>query len=286
MARFSERYEYSNVRDSIQLDYIDEQLQVGLWNVLDVSYWSSAEYIRRDLAPPMKLVSDQHNRDLYVLVRALWADFFKAPLEEITKRFGSDWDRILGHIRDFFFGNTAWWALYDFIEFVAENHPDMERNARFRESANVMLEREMSAWRFVGPTIAQITSEEEIASIDAAMGNSAAPNAAKHIESALALLSDREDPDYRNSVKESISAIEAAVRLATDDEDATLSDGVKLLSRHHDLHPAMRAALLKLYGYASDEGRHSACTQRRARSDHCRSSVRVGRVLGIRELPR
>jgi hypothetical protein len=68
------------------------------------------------------------------------------------------------------------------------------------------------------------------------------------------MLRDRDQPDYRNCIKEAISAVEAASVHVTNNPKATLSDALKWLkTRAPDmLHPALREGLEKLYGYTSD----------------------------------
>jgi hypothetical protein len=68
------------------------------------------------------------------------------------------------------------------------------------------------------------------------------------------MLSDRKNPDYRNSIKESISAVEAACQAVSRKTNATLSDCIKALKEQKPLHPALEQALIKLYAYTSDEG--------------------------------
>jgi hypothetical protein len=117
---------------------------------------------------------------------------------------------------------------------------------------NVQLERENSAYRFVGVEIVEITDQTEITSIEDAL---AGPRGVRiHFERALALLSDRRAPDFRNSIKESISAVEAVCRLIANSHSDTLGAAVKKVSAKTPLHPAFEQALLKLYGFTSDEG--------------------------------
>ncbi len=68
------------------------------------------------------------------------------------------------------------------------------------------------------------------------------------------MLSDRKQPDYRNSIKESISAVEAVSQVVSGKTKATLGDCIKVLKTHGAIHPAFEQALLQLYGYTSDEG--------------------------------
>ena len=80
-----------------------------------------------------------------------------------------------------------------------------------------------------------------------------------HLQSALDLFSDRESPDYRNSIKEFISAIETICKLITNTEKASLSQAIKVITNKIELHSDLQEAFYKLYGYTSGaEGiRHS-----------------------------
>ena len=78
----------------------------------------------------------------------------------------------------------------------------------------------------------------------------------------MKLLSDRQSPDYRNSIKESISAVESICKIVTNDEKATLGKALKIIEDKLGLHPALKASLSQLYGYASDsDGIHHAMLQ-------------------------
>ena len=68
---------------------------------------------------------------------------------------------------------------------------------------------------------------------------------------ALQLLSNRESPDYPNSIKESITAVEAAAEVISGKPKATLGDALKVIG-DESAHPALRDAFSKLYGWTSD----------------------------------
>jgi hypothetical protein len=73
-----------------------------------------------------------------------------------------------------------------------------------------------------------------------------------HLESALALMSNREKPDFRNSIKESVSAVESLSKHFSKDQSASLGSVLKELEKTKTLHPALRTAFSALYGYTSD----------------------------------
>jgi len=68
------------------------------------------------------------------------------------------------------------------------------------KACNSVLESEVSAYRFVGGKIIQMTSEEEISEIEEALGKPL-KSVRTHLKRALDLLSDKKAPDYRNSLK-------------------------------------------------------------------------------------
>ena len=108
---------------------------------------------------------------------------------------------------------------------------------------------------FVEGKIVEITSEGEITEIELAIEQSQPYAGVKtHLTTALSLMSSRTNPDYRNSIKESISAVESLAKRLTGDEGATLGDALKKLEKAKQLHPALKDAFSKLYGYTSDAG--------------------------------
>ena len=68
-------------------------------------------------------------------------------------------------------------------------------------------------------------------------------------------MADRENPDYENSIKESISAVEAICEIITllHGKEATLGNMLKHLEdKGVYIHPALKSAFNILYGYTSE----------------------------------
>lgn len=119
---------------------------------------------------------------------------------------------------------------------------------------NRILEEEKSGYRFINDKFVNIVNEEELAAIDQA---SSSPYASvnTHIKKALSLYSDRKNPDYENSIKESISAVEAMCCIITGLTGASATLGATLKKLEDNgvvIHGAMRSAFSQLYGYTSD----------------------------------
>ena len=106
-----------------------------------------------------------------------------------------------------------------------------------------------------------ITGKEEVIEINEAL-SIMFDNVNKHLEKALIFLSNRDAPDYENSIKESISAVEAMCSNILG-KHGTLGDTLKKIEKEKviSIHPALKEAFLKLYGYAGDASsgiRHAA----------------------------
>jgi hypothetical protein len=130
-----------------------------------------------------------------------------------------------------------------------------EGNA-FRAACNWVLENERSGYRFVGDEIAPITSEVEIAAIEETLHlaeRHCLTGTREHLRSALEKISDKTNPDYRNSIKEPISAVESICKAISGRPHASLPDAIKALKDGGvDLHPALEQGFNKIYGYTSD----------------------------------
>lgn len=116
------------------------------------------------------------------------------------------------------------------------------------------MEREMSGYRLVDGLVTPITSDVEVAAVESGANvRGEFEPAGEHIRRALELLADRQAPDYRNSIKESISAVESAARTVAGGKRGGLSTALSHLEQRLPLHPALKAAFVKLYAYTSDE---------------------------------
>lgn len=129
-----------------------------------------------------------------------------------------------------------------------------ELNFSFEQSLNQLFKKEFVGYRMIEGQITPITNETEIEPIKRALHNKY-EGCREHISKALSFLSDREKPDYKNSVKESISAVESICQIITGDNKATLGKALKQLqNKGIKLHPSLIGAFSKFYGYASDQG--------------------------------
>mgnify|MGYP001597986425 FL=1 len=235
--RFSERYGYQPVREVIQKESMDNELRNGIWSTLNTYIWNS----------DLKSIYTTRST-IYSLLHAYWFNLLKEPTDFIPSRTSE----ALKAVRLFFF-KLEWHEVYSIIEETHIHFPlSLEYNKNnFFKSINNILERENSAYRLIGNEITPITSEQEIQSIEDALANPYS-GVQQHLNQALKLMSDRQKPDYRNSIKESISAVESICKIVTQDEKSTLGKALKIIEDKFGLHPALKGSLSQLYGYTSD----------------------------------
>lgn len=251
MANFAQRHGHEPMKMPFQREAVDDGLRTKLWNLLSIGIWNQWEPVSEwsSRSPVSRQIED--------MVTRLWLYFFNRDLDSLPKfklRYG---EGAYDFIKNFFF-NCPWYSVYSFIESVASDGSQLFAG-NLRDALNHELERHNAAYRLVGNTVTEITSEHEIAAIEAAQKS--APNPVReHLQAALRMVSDRKQPDYRNSIKESVSAVEAACRIATGMPKATLSDALK---RIPNLHPALAKGFDKIYGYSGDANgvRHSLTEQ-------------------------
>lgn len=199
-----------------------------------------------------------HLRLLDVITHDLWTTFFKVPADTRPPIAADVYERI----RQWYF-QAPWNIVYDLVEHLAGRLPSQT----FADSINRVLVRECAGFRLAGDLIMPITNESELSAVEEA-GASRTPAVALHIQRAALHLSSRKNPDYRNSIKEAISAVEALCRIVSGNPKATLADGLKVIAatKKVHVHPALSDAFQKLYGYTSDESgiRHSLMDEDRS----------------------
>jgi hypothetical protein len=187
--------------------------------------------------------------------RSLWT------AKQIWNHLDLRTDKVPTHVfemREFlskYWFSCDWPEFYDLVEFIADlKDPNYASTpGKLYEHLNYILEAQGAAYRFIAEELAPLTNPVEVAEVTRA-AESAIPAVASHIREALTLLPPSPDASPRNSVKESISAVEAALKHFSGDAGAALKEGLSAFeTKYGSLHPALKAGLVKLYGYTSDE---------------------------------
>ena len=251
---FSERMKFVSVKQ-IQIDDIDSALKHRIIN----------------------LIEDRFNNNQAKFALDIMGIRTKPDMNMFTvsiSRGGENFDKLISVLED-----LPWYILYDVIEYgydylkanckdcasdcdsvydedVEEFYPCEYKSQmnRYSEGFNSILEQEKSGYRLIGGVISPIVGEVEVACIEEA-SNTQFSSVNTPLQKALQFYSDRENPDYENSIKEAISAVESVCCIITgmSGAQATLGNALKHLEDSGlTLHGALKSAFEKMYGYASD----------------------------------
>lgn len=228
MTSFRERMGLTERPTGLQSDGMSVELRNSLWNVLERDLWwrSSVQYL-------------SHRSFGSRLCEYLWRDYFKAPLDT-RPGSGSEFKR---SVREYFF-RSDWSCIYELLEFILPFIQDTP----VIEHVNAVLERERSGFRYVSGKFIPVTNDSEVEAVAQAITTEPFYGAREHLRQAVNHLSNRDTPDFHNSINESILAVEITVQEYTGDSKADLGDALNKLEHSGQLHKALnsiRHAMLK-----------------------------------------
>lgn len=249
---FSERIGKPTCAVTIQLDEFDNRTRIFISNLLfdflQITFQNDAQFRKQPYGnTPVPLSSDfckNLGQDVFSFRNHLqggyvynWVDFYTSNIENALD-------------------NAPYNEILDLLEYIC-NWLFAKTNScseHFQRNFNTLFQQEYVGYRFISKRIVPITDELEISEIEQAC-KTPFDGARAQLQKALGFLSDRENPDYKNCVKESISAVEATCRIIAEKDSATLGEALKLLAKHGlKLHPCLNSGIDKLYSYACDQG--------------------------------
>lgn len=230
MALFSERYGYTKPSDIIIREQITPEMQNTICNCyLKLNYSDENLYFSMD--------------------RDVWTDFLHQKIDGYPCTTD-------GVIINYIEGANKWYEKFNLIEYSIKYIFDYYRTNTsygfeytFIKMLNYYFEQLNFAYRIVNNEIVEITAKEEIMAIEDALKNSKS-NIRNHLNKALELYAQKPIGDYQNSIKESISAVEAFCREKT--EQDTLGKALNKLESNGILIPKLlKQAFEKLYAYTN-----------------------------------
>lgn len=238
--KFSQRIGKTPKVKQIQRESMDNDLKNSLWNVT---------YIYLDAV--------RSSRSLFKsFAEQIWIHHFKYQVDTIPFIYSEfnhiKYDeKVMEFLKREFF-SQEWHEILDFIEACVEFDFNKTQN-NVVNLFNHCLEQENSAYRFIDNKLIEIVSQQEISAVEGTINNKTINSGAQeHIKAALSFLGDRKNPNFRASIKESISAVESIAKQISGKNKATLGDAIKELEKKKNLHPALKESFSKLYGYTSD----------------------------------
>lgn len=239
--RFSDRIGITKPsQEVIQINGMTGSLRNSLWNYL------------------FKAIS--HSDSRHVMAELILSDYFKRPLDVPDLQDFFEEGTFNNFRATFLDPKLDWYEIYNIIQFIADHINTIPKLglpvSKFKSDINKILEEEMSGYRFIGASLTPICDPEENQSINKSLKLSEEnkfSGTKQHLDTAISLLSQKPDPDYRNSIKESISAIESLVKQITGEKGGGLEKALRKLDEKVHFHGGFREGLLKLYGYTSNK---------------------------------
>lgn len=225
MKLFSERYNYTKASDVIIRETITPEIQnaiCSLYDDLNDSYYQDFSYVEME--------------------RYIWTFFLNQRKgnfldDELSTRFLED-------------DSNLWYRKLDLVEFTIKylHHQCPSVCRKFVARLNREFERLNFAYRVVDTEIIEITSKEELVAVESAVHDSP-ENIRMHLCRALELYAQRPKGDYRNSIKESISAVEAYCREIAGKN--SFGDALDSMKWKGVIPKVLRDAFVKLYAYTN-----------------------------------
>lgn len=247
MSTFSERYDYVAPQNAIIKECMPKEVMNAICTNLDA------------------INDDYENREYgYIHYKTLEMDAWCVFFNQRRHDFRDTGSIITSYFLD---DKNPWFQKCDLIEFILEriffkarkNSPRaINYCRRFVKSLNYDFERLHYGYRIVNLKVTPITSKVEFETIEKAIEESK-DNIVEHLSNAVSLFANRENPDYRNSIKESISSVEALCRRLTG--ESTLGKALNVMEKRGvKIQAQLKDAFEKLYAYTNQTStgiRHS-----------------------------
>lgn len=251
--KFSQRHGINTIEKPLQIESIDEELRIGLWNIYKIYI---LDVINRHLGQ-----NSTRKREFFIRI---YLNHFKIDIDNVPYDFSSAYNII----KEVFLHEAQWYEVFELIE-ASICSIKMDRNyyfvdiSEFQDLVNHTLEKEFSAYRLINEIFVPISNESEVKEIEQAIQNTkpftTLLGSNIHLTEALKILSDRKTIDYRNSIKESISAIETLAKVISEKKSDSLGKTLSIVKAKIGLHTSLEEGFKKIYGYTSDADgiRHS-----------------------------
>jgi hypothetical protein len=180
--------------------------------------------------------------------------FFRSPIDT----FNADTDALIYKYRRSMIAGSfiPWNELFDLIQFILRSPYIIGQRTLCTEEMRAIFRTNMLAYDIIdlpadGPTIVPSASPEEGDTIRAAFASLASSpfdGARTHLRNAAEAINGGQPAD---AIRESVHAVESTVRVIAPNK--SFKDALNAIDANANIHPALRDALMKLYGYTSDE---------------------------------
>ncbi len=244
---FSDRNLINPISKIIRTDNFDEDTRISLFNALNniVNHQIQAQNLNRDAIS--KIIKEKLFNEVYY---GNYEDRYESIIGDILSMFKTEtYDVVLTMIEflcnlvyefnEAYYSHGLNWCSFD------AGYVDV-----FKEM-NKAFEEEYIGYRFVSNQIVKITNDEEIKAIDEAT-NTPFDKVNESIKKSIGFISETSSRDYKNSIKESITAAERLFNIILGTNGLTLSNALEQICSRIEINEYLKQAIRCLYKFASD----------------------------------
>jgi len=225
--------------DTLIVNAITLSLKNKIWNVIELYFLNYLDQRRSFNATSTRV---------HEVIIPIWHNIKK----DLVSNIGYSPIDAKTQLRKYFF-SCEWYDAFEILESLIFSSEEMNpQHETLIDGLNQAFESEYYGYRVIDKLVIPITNEIELESIKTVITEFKYEEPKTHLIKALGFLSDRINPDYANSIKESISAVESICRIITKennfDNAINKLESLKILE-----HKRMKEAVNKLFAYTNDK---------------------------------
>ena len=241
---FSQAHGYEEIPGPLRLEELPDDARTGIWNLI-------FHHIHRS-----KTTGGLDELDGGPWIRGTWEEILLAKHRHFERRPVDDWDPRFSRIRKDLrecIEKQPFNRVFDLIQFVLRQRVCPPSFAARMRDLFTQYRLAYTIDTTPPPTILPaVTPEEGHTVVDAlrTLRQAGLDGSAAHLRAASECVNAG---DWAGSVRESIHAVESVARQLDPKAAKTLGPALDSLEKRGALHPALKGAFSKLYGYTSNE---------------------------------
>lgn len=243
---FSDRNSINPISKIIKIDDFDEDTRISLFNALNniIDYQIQIRNLNTDSIS--KIIIERLFNEIY---RGKYKDTYESVINDILSMFKTEpYDVILTMIEflcDLVFESRDQYFSHHHFSYSSDGYVNVF------DEMNKAFEEEYIGYRFVNGQIIRITNDEEIETITEAT-ITPFDKVNESIKKSISFISETSNKDYKNSIKESIIAVEQLFNIILGTSGLTLSNALEQICSKIEINENLKQAIKNLYKYAND----------------------------------
>lgn len=179
-----------------------------------------------------------------------YSDYLNNVFEDISKIFQTEPYHVLLTVIEYLC-NLFYESRESFLKRHNYDHSVMPYYIDIREKMNEALENEYVGYRFLNKKIAPITNENEIEEIKNAT-QTPYERVNESISKSIQYISETGNKDFKNAIKESITALEELMNIILNTSGLVLGNAIEQYSQKYEINNDLRESIKSMYRYASN----------------------------------